>query len=318
MSYPVPIAATKWAQSLAHCLCSRRMRKRCGQCGGARSARRRRKDTTRYRHAPARRSLRSQGRRDRGYRFVGIDRTRGLREDAHCDGGRAQQLATKVATTCEEASTNVQAVASATEELASSVSEITRQVQKSARMASEAVDHVRDQRTCQRIVQGRLPHRRRGRADPHHRRPDQPAGAQRDHRSGARRRSGRGFAVVASKSRRWPSRPRRPPTKSPSRSPASRLQRRSRSARSGRSAAPSSGCRRYRLRLRRPWKSKAPPHRKSPATSSRPPMARSACRPISATSSAAPPRPARPPRRCSRRLSRWPCLGALQTSGRPR
>ena len=43
----------------------------------------------------------------------------------------------------EEASTNVQSVASATEELSSSVNEISRQVQESAQMASAAVDQAR-------------------------------------------------------------------------------------------------------------------------------------------------------------------------------
>ena len=50
---------------------------------------------------------------------------------------------TTVAAASEEASTNVQSVASATEEMASSVNEISRQVQESARMASEAVDQAR-------------------------------------------------------------------------------------------------------------------------------------------------------------------------------
>ncbi len=52
---------------------------------------------------------------------------------------RAQELATAVTTASEEASTNVQSVASATEELSSSVREISRQVQDSARMATDAV-----------------------------------------------------------------------------------------------------------------------------------------------------------------------------------
>jgi methyl-accepting chemotaxis protein len=56
---------------------------------------------------------------------------------------RSQELATAVAAASEEASTNVQSVASATEELTSSVNEISRQVQESARMASEAVDQAR-------------------------------------------------------------------------------------------------------------------------------------------------------------------------------
>jgi methyl-accepting chemotaxis protein len=53
---------------------------------------------------------------------------------------RSQELSTMVAAASEEASTNVQSVASATEELSSSVNEISRQVQESARMANEAVD----------------------------------------------------------------------------------------------------------------------------------------------------------------------------------
>jgi methyl-accepting chemotaxis protein len=57
--------------------------------------------------------------------------------------GRAQELTTVVAAASEEASTNVQSVASATEELTSSVNEISRQVQESARMAADAVDQAR-------------------------------------------------------------------------------------------------------------------------------------------------------------------------------
>ncbi|MBR1145988.1 methyl-accepting chemotaxis protein [Bradyrhizobium sp. AUGA SZCCT0431] len=56
---------------------------------------------------------------------------------------RAQELTTMVAAASEEASTNVQSVASATEELSSSVNEISRQVQESARMAAAAVDQAR-------------------------------------------------------------------------------------------------------------------------------------------------------------------------------
>ncbi len=56
---------------------------------------------------------------------------------------RSQELTTMVAAASEEASTNVQSVASATEELTSSVNEISRQVQESARMANDAVDQAR-------------------------------------------------------------------------------------------------------------------------------------------------------------------------------
>lgn len=56
---------------------------------------------------------------------------------------QAQEVTTMVAAASEEASTNVQSVASATEELSSSVNEISRQVQESARMAREAVNQAR-------------------------------------------------------------------------------------------------------------------------------------------------------------------------------
>jgi methyl-accepting chemotaxis protein len=56
---------------------------------------------------------------------------------------RSQELTIMVAAASEEASTNVQSVASATEEMSSSVNEISRQVQDSARIAAEAVDQAR-------------------------------------------------------------------------------------------------------------------------------------------------------------------------------
>ena len=104
---------------------------------------------------------------------------------------RAEELATTVAAASEEASTNVQSVASATEEMASSVNEISRQVQESARMAGEAVDQAR--KTNDRVGELSKAAARIGDvvelintiAGP-----DQPAGAQRHHRGGARRRGG--------------------------------------------------------------------------------------------------------------------------------
>jgi methyl-accepting chemotaxis protein len=62
---------------------------------------------------------------------------------------RAKELTTVVAKASEEASSNVQSVASATEQLSSSVNEISRQVQESARMASDAVDQARS--TTERV-----------------------------------------------------------------------------------------------------------------------------------------------------------------------
>jgi methyl-accepting chemotaxis protein len=64
---------------------------------------------------------------------------------------RSQELTTMVEAASEEASANVQSVASATEELTSSVNEISRQVQDSARMASEAVGQAHQ--TNERVVE---------------------------------------------------------------------------------------------------------------------------------------------------------------------
>ena len=101
---------------------------------------------------------------------------------------RSQELTTVVAAASEEASTNVQSAASATEELTSSVNEIGHQVQESARMANEAVDQAR--KTNDRVSElSQAASRRRGRTDQHHRRADQSAGAQCDHRGRPRRRS---------------------------------------------------------------------------------------------------------------------------------
>jgi methyl-accepting chemotaxis protein len=56
---------------------------------------------------------------------------------------RGQELTSIVAGASDEASANVQSVASATEEMSSSVDEISRQVQESANIAREAVDQAR-------------------------------------------------------------------------------------------------------------------------------------------------------------------------------
>lgn len=62
---------------------------------------------------------------------------------------RSQELTTMVAAASEEASTNVQSVASSTEEMSSSINEISRQVQESARIANAAVDQA--QKTNDRV-----------------------------------------------------------------------------------------------------------------------------------------------------------------------
>ena len=206
-----------------------------------------------------------------------------------------------VAAASEEASTNVQSVASATEELSSSVNEISRQVQELARMANEAVDQARTtndrvselSKAASRIgdvvelintiagqtnllaLNATIEAARAGEA-------------------------GRGFAVVASEVKALAEqtvegdrRDRPADHRHPGRD------RRSRSTRSRKSAAPSKSCRRSPRPSPPRWKSRARRRRKFPATCSRPPTAPSRSRPTSPTCSAAPAKPARRPRRCS-------------------
>ncbi|MEY9731095.1 methyl-accepting chemotaxis protein [Bradyrhizobium yuanmingense] len=102
---------------------------------------------------------------------------------------QSEKVTATVAAASEQASTNVQTVAAAAEEMASSVDEISRQVQDSARIAGEAVQQAG--RTNEHV--GELA-RAAGRIGDvvelisQIAGPDQPSGAQRHHRGGARRR----------------------------------------------------------------------------------------------------------------------------------
>ncbi len=197
---------------------------------------------------------------------------------------RSQELTTMVAAASEEASTNVQSVASATEELSSSVNEISRQVQESARIANEAVGQAKT--TNDRVSELSKAAARIGDVVELI---NTIAGqtnllALNATIEAARAgEAGRGFAVVASEVKA--------------------------------SAAPSKSCRRSPRRLPPRWKSRALRRRKSPATCSRPRKAPSRSPPTSPTCSAAPPRPARPPRRCFRRRK---CSPVTLTASRSR
>jgi methyl-accepting chemotaxis protein len=207
---------------------------------------------------------------------------------------RAQELTTMVAAASEEASTNVQSVASATEQMASSVNEISRQVQESARMAGDAVDQAR--KTNDRVSELSKAASRIGDVVELI---NTIAGqtnllALNATIEAARAgEAGRGFAVVASESRPRP---------------------RNRSMPSGKSAAPSKNCRRFPRPSRLRWNSRVRRPRRFPATCSRLPRVPSRSRPTSATCSAAPARPDRPPRRCSRRRSRCPATATGSSS----
>ena len=100
-----------------------------------------------------------------------------------------QSLSSQVAGASEEASSNMQSVATATEELSTSVDEIGRRVRESNRIAEAAVrPGAADRRPDRQIVARRAGDRRRRQADHGDRRADQSAGAERDHRGRARRR----------------------------------------------------------------------------------------------------------------------------------
>ena len=185
---------------------------------------------------------------------------------------RSQELTTMVAAASEEASTNVQSVASATEE-----TDVVGQrdqppgagIGADGQRGRRSGPH--DQRPRRRIVEGGGPHRRRGRTDQHHRRPDQPAGAQRHHRGGARRRGrsrlrGRGFrGEGAGRADREGDRRDRPADhRHPGGDPG--VGRRHQ----GDQRHHREDCRRSPRPLPRRWKSRARRRRKSPATCSRP------------------------------------------------
>ena len=107
----------------------------------------------------------------------------------HVDDVRPDQRERAMAAQASgEASVNVQSVASATEELSASINDISRQVARAAETAGRAVDQARQtDDTVQGAVANRRPHRRGREHDQRHRRPDQPAGAERHHRGGTRR-----------------------------------------------------------------------------------------------------------------------------------
>ena len=120
------------------------------------------------------------------------DRAAGHRPDDDGDRDRRPRTSpSTVAAAAEEAAANVNTVAAAAEELGASVQEIGRQVGGSSDLARTAVARGRPDRCSgAELSQAAARDRRRGRPDLQHRQPDQPAGAQRHDRGGARRRGG--------------------------------------------------------------------------------------------------------------------------------
>jgi uncharacterized protein YoxC len=214
---------------------------------------------------------------------------------------RAQELTTTVAAASEEASTNVQSVASATEEMASSVNEISRQVQESARMANEAVDQAR--KTNDRVSELSKAAARIGDVVELI---NTIAGqtnllALNATIEAARAgEAGRGFAVVASEVKALAEQTAKATGEIGQQITGIQAA----TQESVGAIKEISGTIEKLSEIPRPsrprWKSRARRRRKSPATCSRPRRAPSRSPPTSPTCSAAPARPDRPPRRCSR------------------
>jgi uncharacterized phage infection (PIP) family protein YhgE len=212
-----------------------------------------------------------------------------------------------VAAASEEASANVQSVATATEELTSSVNEISRQVQESARIANEAVDQAR--KTNDRV--GELS-KAAARIGDVVELINTIAGqtnllALNATIEAARAgEAGRGFAVVASEVKALAEQTAKATGEIGQQITGIQAATQESVNDIRETAEPSKNY----LRSPRPsllrWKSRVRRRRRFPATCSRPLKAPCRSRPTSPTFSAAPARPARPPRRFSPRRSRCP------------
>jgi len=97
-----------------------------------------------------------------------------------------------------EASANVSSVATSAEELSASIAEINQQLAQTTQLVANAVNEAKvTSAEYAGLAQAAEKIGDVVKLIRNNRRPDQPAGAERHHRGGARRRAGRGFAVVA-------------------------------------------------------------------------------------------------------------------------
>ena len=101
------------------------------------------------RHAPACRPVRERSRRDLETVSSSSTELEAAADTLTKTAETTQELSAPVPAASEEASANVQSVASASEEMTSSVNEISRQVQEAARIAGAAVEQAEDRRPRQ-------------------------------------------------------------------------------------------------------------------------------------------------------------------------
>ena len=102
--------------------------------------------------------------------------------------------ATSVSAASSEINSNVQSVAAAAEEMSASIKEIAKNTTEAERVATQRGGHHAKHQRGRPAPRSGQRRDRRGRQGHHlHRRADQPAGAERHHRGGARRRGGQGL-----------------------------------------------------------------------------------------------------------------------------
>ena len=213
---------------------------------------------------------------------------------------QSSALVSAVASAAEETSVNVQTVSSGTEELSSSIEEIGRQVVTSARNRPQGGrGSRRDRRHHAGAGRQRRAHQRGGRPDPDHRLADQSAGAQRHHRSRARRRG----RPRIRRGRFRGQEPRQPDREGHRRNPPADRQHADGDDLSGRRHPGTSAARSARSTTSLPRsqprsRSKVRRRARSRATSSMPPAAPARSPAISSASPAPRRKPEPPPARC--------------------
>ena len=193
------VVPTKSAPWPARSRCSRTPCRQEGRRRGG-SGRSRCQDRARPARRPYHRRFRSDDRRHRRDRVVGLDRAGSLRRHADPTAERPQNSPPRSRRPPRRPPPTCSRSPPRPKRWPPRSTKSAVRCRSSARIAGEAVKQA--QKTDARVgelAKAAAADRRRGEADQRHRRADQPAGAQRHHRGGAGRRGRAGFAVVAPK-----------------------------------------------------------------------------------------------------------------------